>query len=276
MASSVVRILVDTQTWSDQVDSSSEFHLLLPEEKSQVKRYYFAKDANMAMASMLVKRQVLATLFCTDPESVRLSVSENGRPYYPKEVSQDTIFDFNVSHYGGMVVFAGIWVSKNSSSSMLHQNKIGIDIVECKPLTDQPNWMDDFEFVFSREQWSRVLSYSDPLAAFFLFWACKEAVLKSLGLGLHGNPALVELQIPVFQDLVYGSKLCAFRAGTASYLENHFRIELHRKNIHGSIFFIAIAYPVDHDFTESDWLEVTSLSKDYLKQKITETFHYNL
>ncbi|WBW73845.1 alpha-aminoadipate reductase phosphopantetheinyl transferase Lys7 [Schizosaccharomyces osmophilus] len=275
MASSVVKILVNTQSWSDQVNSSPELQLLLPEEKSQVKRYYFAKDANMAMASMLVKRQVLATLFCTKPDSVRISIAENGRPYYSKKVSENTDFDFNVSHYGGMVVFVGIWISKNSPISTQSPRSIGVDIVECKSLSDEPNWMDDFEFVFNREQWTQVFSSGDRLAAFFLFWASKEAVLKSLGLGLHGDPALVELQIPVFQDFVCGSNIHALRAGTASYAKSRFQLELQKLNINGSVFFIAIAYPADLEVLESDWLEVSSLSTDHLQQKIIEKFNYN-
>ncbi|EPX73059.1 alpha-aminoadipate reductase phosphopantetheinyl transferase Lys7 [Schizosaccharomyces octosporus yFS286] len=270
MASSVLKILVDTRSWPEQVN----LQLLLPEEKVKVKRYYFAKDANMAMASMLVKRQVLATLFRTNPDSVQISVAESGRPFYLKEISENTVFDFNVSHYGGIVVFVGTWISKNSPFSAHSPRNIGVDVVECKSLSEESNWMEDFEFVFNREQWNLIFSCDDRLIAFFLFWSCKEAVLKSLGLGLHGNPALVEVHIPVFQDFLYGSNLRVFRAGTASYANKKFQIELQKKIISESVFFIAIAYSIDLEVLDSGWIEVSGLTETLLQQKIIEKLNY--
>jgi 4'-phosphopantetheinyl transferase len=91
-----------------------------------------------------------------------LNYTRHGRPYLPGTV------DFNISHSGEYII-CGIG----------KELRLGVDIEEIKPVDFL-----DFKDLMSEKQWTMIKNSSDPLRAFFKYWAVKESIIKADGRGL--------------------------------------------------------------------------------------------
>lgn len=148
---------------------SEEFHRLyfeqflaeLPRDfADRVRRFRRWQDAQAA----LLGRLLLIEIIGKGDRSIlsRLEYTHYGRPYI------QGLPDFNISHSGNHVLLACDPFSR-----------IGIDIEEARPI----KW-EDFRFQMTENEWLRIDSAPDQLAAFYTYWTQKEAVIKAHGNGL--------------------------------------------------------------------------------------------
>jgi 4'-phosphopantetheinyl transferase len=148
---------------------SEDFHRLyfeqflaeLPKDfADRVRRFRRWQDAQAALLGRLLLIEVIGK----GDRSIlsRLEYTHYGRPYI------QGLPDFNISHSGNHVLLACDPFSR-----------IGIDIEEVRPIRHE-----DFRFQMTENEWLRIDTAPDPLAAFYTYWTQKEAVIKAHGNGL--------------------------------------------------------------------------------------------
>ncbi len=97
------------------------------------------------------------------------------RPYF------DTGFDFNISHSGNMVVCCAT-----------DNGKVGIDI----ELTGPVNF--NYEDYFTPTEQKNIRANENPDSTFFKYWTRKEAVLKTIGTGVHTSLLAIDVSADSF------------------------------------------------------------------------------
>lgn len=97
-------------------------------------------------------------------------------------------FKFNISHSGKWVVCAATM-----------DNEIGIDIEEILEID-----INDFERLFSGEEWGHIKNDPISLRKFYEFWTIKEAVSKADGRGFHMDFKKIKIHISSGTPLVEG------------------------------------------------------------------------
>jgi 4'-phosphopantetheinyl transferase len=158
---------------------SEDFHRLffeqflaeLPQDfADRVRRFRRWQDAQAALLGRLLLIEVIGK----GDRSIlsRLEYTHYGRPYI------QGLPDFNISHSGKHVLLACDPFSR-----------IGIDIEETRPINHE-----DFRFQMTENEWIRIDTAPDRLAAFYTYWTQKEAVIKAHGNGLSLPLKSFELQ----------------------------------------------------------------------------------
>lgn len=258
MKQKVYRLLIDTQeAWPFERTRIPSFKKLSDSERQQIERYYFDMDAKMALASILIKRHLVSTALECSPNEVQISVTKAGRPYCQSAHCPPIIFDFNVSHYGGIVIVVGAWLPSDPSG--MRPINIGVDIVECKPLAFEASWMEDFMSVFTPCEWKLIKSSISSIDVFFLLWTCKEAILKALGIGLSGNPLDIVVTFHKLNELLNSEEVSLRRAATAVYSGYSWDLEIHKLILHSSTFYVSVAFPQDCVVMDLNWETLNDL-----------------
>lgn len=148
---------------------SEDFHKLffdkflaeLPQDfAKRARRFRRWQDAQAALLGRLLLIEVIGK----GNRAIlnRLEYTHYGRPYITG------LPDFNITHSGRHVLLA--------CDPFL---RIGIDIEEVRPINHE-----DFRFQMTDNEWLRIDSAPQPLAAFYTYWTQKEAVIKAHGNGL--------------------------------------------------------------------------------------------
>jgi len=125
-------------------------------------RYKRWQDRASNLYSKILLLRGLEKCGYDDVSLVNLHYTEFARPFLPGTV------DFNISHSGEYILCA-----------VADGSRVGIDIEEIKPVD-----FSDFTDLMSRDQWQSIRESSNPLKAFFTFWAIKESIIKADGRGL--------------------------------------------------------------------------------------------
>lgn len=144
---------------------------LMPDEqihthtlRQRADRVRFA-GTRSAVRWLLAKR-----LECT-PQQVRFGKGEQGKPFVQSAASGLPVF--NVAHSGthGLIAIG-------DGATMLD---IGIDIEQCDATLDAQAIMD---IAFTPDERAEIRAAAHPFDAFYQYWTAKEAVLKTLGVGI--------------------------------------------------------------------------------------------
>eukprot|EP00644_Phytophthora_capsici_P013065 jgi/Phyca11/101167/e_gw1.5.951.1 len=174
---------VDVGTWDSSSPEWRRLLLQLPEhEQTQVTRFMFAKDQNLALASRLLQRQLIHELFAVNYHVINIARTPENKPFWkrPAECSARSSWNYNVSHHGTVVAIV-------SDSRAL----VGVDVVR---LTDRPRrqipveeFFRAFAGHFNPREWEYIRSTEDEnsqYARFYRLWSLKEAYIKAVGIGL--------------------------------------------------------------------------------------------
>eukprot|EP01147_Barroeca_monosierra_P003969 gene3970-6426_t len=173
------RLAVNSHAW---VPSAKEFVASLAriqiEERERILRFRFVEDAKSSLVGRLLARYaVCKTLRCSNA-SVELEREESGRPFLAKPETP-TQFNFNISHAGAYVVFAGELGTP-----------VGVDVMDLRQpqSKDVSQFFQLMETTFTLKEWQRIKRFPKSqrcLEEFYRYWSLKESYIKAIGVGLH-------------------------------------------------------------------------------------------
>ena len=148
------------------------FEYLSESECARADRFKHISDCNCYVAVHALLRIELSKLMGIKPKSIRIAVSESGKPFI-----SDFDLTFSLSRTKNMFAFV---IGK-------HDQIIGIDIEQIKPVIDFKNISLNY-FSLEEHQWiSSFKNAEDQKRTFFEIWTRKEALLKALGVGLSND-----------------------------------------------------------------------------------------
>lgn len=136
----------------------------MPEEiKMKINRFYHWQDALRCLAGNVLVMQAFRRFTETGNILHHLVTNEFGKP-----ALKGLQYNFNVSHSEELVICA-----------VNTEGAIGVDAENIRPIN-----VADYSSQLLPEERSRILSHTEPDAAFFDYWTEKEAVMKASGKGL--------------------------------------------------------------------------------------------
>jgi len=143
-------------------------YTLSSDEKARAKRFRFERDRRHFIACRAILRNILGRYLSCSPSCVPFSYSQYGKP----RIDIDTSIQFNVSHSGGLAIYA------------IAHHAIGIDLEQYRQFEVEPV----AKTAFSSQEYTALVALepSERPKAFFQLWTCKEAYLKATGEGLLG------------------------------------------------------------------------------------------
>ena len=99
--------------------------------------------------------------------------------------SEVTVGNLKKDRRGAPIPFNGHYWSLSHKdgyvAAVLDNRRIGIDIEKIRPCTSAL-----FRYTASPKEWSLAPGYKDDYDLFFRYWTAKEAVLKTVGIGMDG------------------------------------------------------------------------------------------
>lgn len=188
-------LIVDTrQEWQhgEKISEAASVALaaLSSEEQAKALKFYFLRDAKLAMASSLLKRACISRTLSipwNDVQFTRTGDPVHGKPAHAPATG-DSPVDFNVSHQAGLVMLA---------ACAAEDARVGVDIVcvnergralaQVRQLGFE-GFVDMHADVFSMQDLRAMKAPTGDLnirlRRFFAFWSLKEAYVKLVGEGL--------------------------------------------------------------------------------------------
>ena len=153
-----------------EAEISELYAVLADDEREKAGRFHFRRDRDRYVAARGILRRVLARHLAAAPEHIRFAYGPYGKPYLEAPRSSEDL-DFNVSHSGGLAVFA------------VGRNPMGVDVEAVRELSDMLPIAERF---FSQDEVRdlRAIPAAERAAAFFRCWTAKEAYIKARGEGL--------------------------------------------------------------------------------------------
>jgi 4'-phosphopantetheinyl transferase len=150
--------------------------LLSQEEVNRYECYLNESDKIRYICNHRFVRQVLSKYLNELPSQIKFSYSEKGKPFI-----KNSDFFFNYSYRSNYCFLA---VTKFG--------EVGVDIEKMKPLQDAPTFI---SFSFSEKE-KKIIYESNTVdfqETLFTFWTYKEAIIKSLGVGLSADLTQIDL-----------------------------------------------------------------------------------
>lgn len=163
----------------------------------------------------------LETLF--DIQDRELGFDHFGRPFLSASPKID--IDFNISHAGAWVVCA-----------FARTTQVGVDVVDVNEFGD---WRELLSVVLSPSERSHILALETACQqeTVALYWSIKEAVLKSIGVGLQVDPSNITIDFHLSDQ----SKIKKYYVFVGDYPVGFSVISLNiRKNVILSLAFESI------------------------------------
>ncbi|MGO8875821.1 MAG: 4'-phosphopantetheinyl transferase family protein [Acidimicrobiales bacterium] len=167
------------EIWAVALDDDlpgGEVSLLSGEEVGRAGRIRSELDRRRYVTSRLWLRHLLGDHLGLAPAEVSYRTGSNGKP----ELAPPSPLRFSVSRSGGVALYA-----------LSCGREVGVDVEEHSAQADLSAMERRFLSAAEREELGR-LDGAARAAAFFRFWARKEAFLKGLGVGLDAPWALVD------------------------------------------------------------------------------------
>lgn len=144
--------------------------LLSNDELERARRFHFQRHRQQFVARRGMLRMIIGAYLSAEPESLRFSYSEFGKPDLALPLQSDGLL-FNLSSSGGLALYA-----------FAQRRQVGVDVEKVRQ---------DFEHerigrFFSLREQSALLSLpaEQRAQAFFNCWTRKEAFIKAHGEGL--------------------------------------------------------------------------------------------
>ncbi len=145
-------------------------HLLSEDELLRADRFHFTRDRNHFAVARGLLRKLLSTYLRMDPNQLRLSYGEMGKPFLAE--SHASPISFNLAHSGGLAIYA-----------FSLSRELGVDLEFIREELAEEGIAERF---FSRREIGELQAVPVELRkqAFFNCWTRKEAYIKARGEGL--------------------------------------------------------------------------------------------
>jgi 4'-phosphopantetheinyl transferase len=152
-------------------------------ERERASHFHFENDRRKFIVRSGVRRQLLAKYLNTSAAQIAFKVTTFGKPSLDAPYDQSGLH-FNSSDSGERAVYA-----------LTLQRDLGIDIEVLRPLPDADKLAQRY---FSPAELRILLAFSGVAREhyFFRIWSRKEAILKTVGVGLSGNLQRVDVSTP--------------------------------------------------------------------------------
>ncbi len=156
-----------------QITVDDKLHWLAPQERQRADRFRVEHARKSYILAHALKRYCLSRYLKLSPQALSFSVGEKGKPRcdHPRAPY------FNISHTDNCVVLG--------LSSFA---EVGVDV----EAIDRQTSLGLSAQVLSVSQQQQLARADDPQQMLMLFWTQKEAISKSLGLGLSMDFASIE------------------------------------------------------------------------------------
>ena len=138
---------------------------LSEDEKSRMDRYRQPDDMKRHALAHSFKRRLLSRLLSVEPQALRFSSGERGKPYCDAPNAPW----FNITHSGDWVIVGVSELAEIGVDVESAQRKTGKGVVDYALTADQKQIVDEA---------------SDPALSFMCYWTQKEAISKAMGVGL--------------------------------------------------------------------------------------------
>ncbi|RST55765.1 4'-phosphopantetheinyl transferase family protein [Variovorax sp. MHTC-1] len=152
-------------------DPMRSWPVLTPGERAHAARFARHADRVRFAATRAATRRLLARRLDCCPAEVPFGETGHGKPFVDGDAQDLPLF--NVTHSGAHAVIA--------IADAACVRDVGVDIERCDAGVDTQAILG---VAFTREECDAVWAAADPLAAFYVRWVGKEAVLKAIGVGL--------------------------------------------------------------------------------------------
>lgn len=156
------------------------FALLSPGERSRATGFLLDHDRRLYTIGRATLRLLLGAYLERAPRAVTIGRGAFGKPHVaPCENASG--LEFNMAHSGGRIVYA-----------VTRTRAVGVDLERLRPIADPSSVA---RVMLTRDEWGAWSGLDDRqrVAALFLAWVRKEAVLKGLGCGLAVRPSRLEV-----------------------------------------------------------------------------------
>ena len=155
--------------WLDKEDPDALWGFLSEDERLRAKRLRSSRNTDRFTVARGILRALLGRTLASRPEQLVFSYGPHGKPELAGGLKAK--LSFNVSHSGGLVVFA-----------IANGFEVGVDIEEIHPISDLEATASIF---LSADDLAdlEALPTDRKLERFFTLWTCKEALLKACGSG---------------------------------------------------------------------------------------------
>jgi 4'-phosphopantetheinyl transferase len=173
--------------------------LLSLDETERAQRFKRERDRRRFMCGRARLRAILGHCLESEPAHLTFSYSPHGKPSLSSGIGRDRVrFNLTGSHGLGLL-------------ALQLDSEIGIDVERIRPFPDALGIAQRF---FAREEYRRLLSLPEAAQSegFFRSWTSKEAIVKSIGLGLScplnvftlpggASETAVSISVPVEGDI---------------------------------------------------------------------------
>jgi 4'-phosphopantetheinyl transferase len=146
---------------------------LSPDEQERAKRFVLERVRTRFVAGRGLLRAILGRYLGREPHRLRFTYRERGKPALAPAESTD--LSFNVSHSGGVALFA-----------VARGREVGVDVEQLRPMPRAERIAERFFSVPERRALA-ALPAARLVEGFFTCWTRKEAYIKARGDGL-GHP----------------------------------------------------------------------------------------
>jgi len=156
--------LIIYKSYTEPLINEKQFSQLLldlpPSLQRKARRYQSEMAAyNFVVGRLLLRRGLIH--FGVDSDLEKIEIQKNGKPIIGG-------LHFNISHSSHQVICG---FSKGG--------RLGIDLEKIGPLE-----LENFETMFSKQEWEIIHGAKDSLRSFYWFWTRKESIIKALGRNL--------------------------------------------------------------------------------------------
>jgi 4'-phosphopantetheinyl transferase len=145
---------------------------LAADERTRAGQFHFERDRMRFIVARGLLRAILGRYLNRDPRALRFGSNPYGKPSLAAESGGDATLSFNVTHAGGMALYA---VTRNRA--------IGIDLEDIRMDVECDSIAEHFFSPLERRMLRAVPPAQRP-EAFFHCWTRKEAYIKARGMGL--------------------------------------------------------------------------------------------
>ena len=174
--------------WSAKLDISaaeqnSHAECLNAPERERASHYKFENDRRKFVVRSGVRRRILSSYLNADPAQIAFKVTNFGKPSLDAPYDQSGLH-FNSSDSGERALYA-----------ITLRRDLGIDIETVRPLPDAEKLAQRY---FSPAEVKILLARKGHAREeyFFRIWSRKEAILKTVGVGLSGNLQRIDVSTP--------------------------------------------------------------------------------
>lgn len=148
--------------------------MLVPDELARAQRFIRPEDQRRFLQVRGLLRLALGSYLNLEPREICFDYGPHGQPRIQHRIEHDTLhFNVSHSHHHALFVFS-------------LKRRIGVDVEWRRPLNNMQKMQRHICTVQEYEQLQR-LDSDDESERFFQLWTRKEALLKAVGLGLHGG-----------------------------------------------------------------------------------------